>query len=86
MKKEFTGSSSKTSQQSMDDEALRIRREEDEFDGIGTNVACKLRRMDEEQKLMAEELINKVLINGIKGRLTEDTDITGLSPTKVPRS
>lgn len=50
----------------------------DEFDGIGINVACKLRLMNGEQRLYAELIINKVSINGRKGRLHEETDITGL--------
>lgn len=60
------------------DAAVKALKEDDEFDGIGLNVACKLRRMDEDQKLYAEMLINKVLMHGVKGRLQEETDVLGL--------
>lgn len=60
------------------DAALKALKEDDEFDGIGLNVACKLRRMDGDQKLYAEMLINKVLMHGVKGRLQEETDFLGL--------
>ncbi|XP_039287072.1 uncharacterized protein LOC111054809 [Nilaparvata lugens] len=60
------------------DAAVKALKEDDEFDGIGLNVACKLRRMDEDQKLYAEMLINKVLMYGVKGKLQEETDVRGL--------
>ncbi|XP_074034687.1 uncharacterized protein [Leptinotarsa decemlineata] len=60
------------------DAALKALKEDDEFDGIGLNVACKLRRMDGDQKPYAEMLINKVLMHGVKGRLQEETDFLGL--------
>ncbi|XP_030031719.2 uncharacterized protein LOC119188358 [Manduca sexta] len=47
-----------------------------EFDAIGSNVACKLKRMNQQQRCHAELLINKVLIKGLKNSLTDDTDIT----------
>ncbi|XP_075985690.1 uncharacterized protein LOC142982869 [Anticarsia gemmatalis] len=47
-----------------------------EFDAIGSNVACKLKRMNSEQRCHAELLINKVLIEGLKNNLTEFTDLT----------
>ncbi|KAF6210075.1 hypothetical protein GE061_015831 [Apolygus lucorum] len=63
------------------DAALKALKEDDEFDGVGLNVACKLRRMSEEQQLYAEMLINKVLMNGVKGRLQEETDLCALKTT-----
>lgn len=47
-----------------------------EFEAIGSNVACKLKRMNSAQRYHAELLINKVLIEGLKNKLTEDTDLT----------
>lgn len=48
----------------------------DEFDVIASNVACKLRRMDETQKLYAEHLINMVLFYGSQGKLNENCNIS----------
>lgn len=70
---------STTREQLTIDESHATENTTDEFDGIGINVSCKLRRMDEDQRMYAELLINKVLFSGIKGRLREETDITGLS-------
>ncbi|XP_028032895.1 uncharacterized protein LOC114245087 [Bombyx mandarina] len=47
-----------------------------EFNAIGANVACKLKRMNQQQRYHAELLINKVLIKGLKDSLTDDSDIT----------
>ncbi|XP_026728276.1 uncharacterized protein LOC113494230 [Trichoplusia ni] len=47
-----------------------------ELEAIGANVACKLKRMDPEQRYHAELLINKVLITGLRNNLTEGTDFT----------
>lgn len=63
-------------------EAYKALKEDDEYDGIGLNVACKLRRMNEEQRLYAELLINKVLLYGMKHRLQEETSLSGLVPTQ----
>lgn len=63
-------------------EAYKALKEDDEYDGIGLNVACKLRRMHEEQRLYAELLINKVILYGMKHRLQEETSLSGLVPTQ----
>ncbi|XP_044765906.1 uncharacterized protein LOC123322127 [Coccinella septempunctata] len=55
---------------------------DDEFDCIGINVACKLRRMDEDQRMYAEVLLGKLLLHGMKGRLQEETDFNGLKITQ----
>ncbi|XP_074032663.1 uncharacterized protein [Leptinotarsa decemlineata] len=47
----------------------------DEFDTIGENVAHKFRRLNEEQRLYAEHLINKTLFYAIQNRLTSESDI-----------
>ncbi|CAB3229661.1 unnamed protein product [Arctia plantaginis] len=49
---------------------------EKEFEAISSNVVCKLRRMNPEQRCHAELLINKVLIGGLKNSLTDETDLT----------
>ncbi|KAL3286059.1 hypothetical protein HHI36_000572 [Cryptolaemus montrouzieri] len=66
------------------DSTLKALKEDEEFDGIGLNVACKLRCM--EQKLLAEMLINEVLRNGVKGRLQEETNLCALKfiQSKIP--
>ncbi|CAG9792618.1 unnamed protein product [Diatraea saccharalis] len=46
-----------------------------ELKAVATNVVCKLKRMNEEQRCQAELLINKVLYHGLKGNLTSDTDL-----------
>lgn len=63
-------------------EAYKALKEDDEYDGIGLNVACKLRRMNEEQRLFAESLINKIILYGIRQKLQEETHINGLVPTQ----
>ncbi|KOB52207.1 Uncharacterized protein OBRU01_26325 [Operophtera brumata] len=62
--------------------AYKDLKEDDDYDGIELNVACKLRRMHEEQRLYAELLINKVLLYGMKQRLQEETSLSGLVPTQ----
>ncbi|XP_075131146.1 uncharacterized protein LOC142203932 [Leptodactylus fuscus] len=47
----------------------------DEFEGIALNVAGKLRRMSERQRLYCEKLITDLLIKGLLGELDEDTII-----------
>lgn len=48
----------------------------DEYEAIGISVAAKLRKMNYTQKLLAEGLINKVLMMGIFDELSRDTHIT----------
>lgn len=48
---------------------------EDEYDSVGCNVAHKLRRMSENQKIYAEQLINNVLFYGIQNRLNESSHV-----------
>lgn len=52
---------------------------EEEYKAIGDNVAFKLRRMRVDQRYYAELLINKVLINGLKDQLIDETDVVGLT-------
>jgi hypothetical protein len=47
----------------------------DEYEAIGISIAAKLRKMNYTQKLLAEGLINKVLMKGIFDELSRDTDI-----------
>ncbi|XP_072002083.1 uncharacterized protein [Engystomops pustulosus] len=47
----------------------------DEFDGIALNVAGKLRRMSERQRLYCERLVTDLLIKGLLGELDEETII-----------
>ncbi|KAG8431585.1 hypothetical protein GDO86_018089 [Hymenochirus boettgeri] len=49
----------------------RLRRDRDEFDAFAINVAAKMRRMDEEQRLFAELMITNTLIRGLQNRLTD---------------
>lgn len=43
-------------------------------------VAAKMKKMTEDQRLLAEMLVNEVLYYGISGKLTESADITILQP------
>lgn len=49
-----------------------------EFDAVGTNVSYKLRRMTDDQRHIAELLINKILICGLRSQLCDVSDLTGL--------
>lgn len=48
----------------------------DEYEAIGLNVAAKLRKMDANQAILAESVINKVLYKGMFKQLTTVTDLT----------
>ncbi|KAF5301920.1 hypothetical protein FQR65_LT19178 [Abscondita terminalis] len=50
----------------------------DEYDALGIMVAAKLRKMDEKQRLFAENLINRALYAGTLGKLTEESEIRPL--------
>ncbi|XP_050310041.1 uncharacterized protein LOC126745997 [Anthonomus grandis grandis] len=52
----------------------------DEFHVIGENVAYKLRRINEEQRFYAEQIINKVLFYAIQNKLTPDSDVVVNKP------
>ncbi|GLV42368.1 uncharacterized protein CBL_03105 [Carabus blaptoides fortunei] len=47
----------------------------DEFEAIGINIAAKLKKMDSVQQLLAEGLINKILLRGLFNELTRSTDV-----------
>lgn len=48
---------------------------QDEFDAVGSNVACKLRRMNENQRAIAELIINKTIIFGVQDKLIDASDV-----------
>lgn len=54
-------------------------KETDEFNAVGINVASKLRKMNPTQQVLAEGLINKILMKGIFEELTRTTDISDIS-------
>lgn len=45
-------------------------RQNDEFDAVGTNVASKLRSMNQTQRIIAEKVISDILFNGQLGSLS----------------
>ncbi|XP_073450529.1 uncharacterized protein [Aquarana catesbeiana] len=53
--------------------AALLTKNNDEYDAFGFMVSSKLRRMDEQQRLLAEVLIMEVLYKGMLGQLTEDS-------------
>ena len=49
--------------------------EEDEFEVTGKHFATKLRVMDRTQRILAEELIQRILTKGQLGTLSEATTV-----------
>lgn len=47
----------------------------DEMEAVGISIAAKLRRMDDFQRILAENLVNKILMKGLLKELTRETDI-----------
>ncbi|KAL1492139.1 hypothetical protein ABEB36_012627 [Hypothenemus hampei] len=56
-------------------EVLQPKETIDEFQAIGINVASKLRKMESTQQVLAEGLINKILLKGLFKELTRTSDI-----------
>lgn len=56
-------------------QALSHSMEISEYDAIGINVAAKLKKMENNQRIYADLLISKILSNGLLGTLTSITDI-----------
>lgn len=56
-----------------------LEQESDEFDSVGANVAHKLRKMDSEQQVFAEFLINNILLLGIQKKLCNDSHVCQIS-------
>ncbi|XP_069837156.1 uncharacterized protein [Dendropsophus ebraccatus] len=48
----------------------------DEFEGLGYNVAGKMRRMAPDQQIVCERIINEALAKGIQGQLRTNTNLT----------
>jgi len=59
--------------------------DDDEFVAIGTTVAYKLRRMNEDQRNIAEHLVHSILYYGLQNKLDESTYISSLKkpPIKI---
>ncbi|XP_028170073.1 uncharacterized protein LOC114359772 isoform X2 [Ostrinia furnacalis] len=55
---------------------------EDEYDAIGINVAAKLRTLPQNQRILAEKLINDVLYQAQLDALNSSTVITNADPFK----
>lgn len=55
---------------------MKERDKPDEFDAVGINVGAKLKRMNPDQQLLAESLINKVLFMGLFNELTRTTEVS----------
>lgn len=56
-----------------------LQRWSDEFKGIASGYAAKLRQMEPAQELIAEQLILKVLAHGLNGDLTTQLDVVQVS-------
>ncbi|KOB64786.1 Uncharacterized protein OBRU01_23679 [Operophtera brumata] len=50
-----------------------------EYDAVGINVAKKLAKMDPNQAIYAESIINNVLRKGLQKRLRDDTDLCNIN-------
>lgn len=57
-------------------EIFQNENQDDIFDIIGKNVAMKLRDMEDDQRIYAENLINEILYHGLMGNLTADSRIS----------
>lgn len=57
---------------------------EDEFDHNALAVACKLRKMDRQQQIFCENLINTAVFKGQLGVLNENTIIVQQAPNSYP--
>lgn len=55
--------------------AQRIDNNRDEFDIFGKNVALELRKMTDQQRIIAKKLMNDVIFHGQLEHLTVDTQI-----------
>ncbi|XP_072941134.1 uncharacterized protein [Epargyreus clarus] len=58
-------------------------RNPDEFEALGISIAAKVRRMDDEQKIHAELLIQKVLAKGLLGQLNENIELVDLTSARL---
>ncbi|KAK4301026.1 hypothetical protein Pmani_026809 [Petrolisthes manimaculis] len=56
-------------------ESIQSTRHEDEWDLLGRTVACKLRRMHDDQRVIAERLVNEVMYHGILKNLSANSTI-----------
>lgn len=56
-------------------ERIQSTRHEDEWDLFGRTVACKLRRMHDDQRVIAERLVNEVMYHGLLKSLSADSTI-----------
>ncbi|KAK3880890.1 hypothetical protein Pcinc_014650 [Petrolisthes cinctipes] len=56
-------------------ERIQSTRHEDEWDLLGRTVACKLRRMHDDQRVIAERLVNEVMYHGLLKNLSANSTI-----------
>ncbi|XP_068087936.1 uncharacterized protein [Hyperolius riggenbachi] len=64
------------SRQLLNEATAILNQKEDEFDAFGVTVAAKLRKMDENQRLLSEVLITDILFKGMMKKLTDETSIS----------
>ncbi|CAL1671936.1 unnamed protein product [Lasius platythorax] len=57
----------------------------DEYDAYAITVAAKLRKMESDQRILAELHINKILFNGLMGRLNKGNSYPCTSSQYFPR-
>lgn len=55
-------------------------RAKDEYDAFGITIAAKLRRMDENQRLMAENIVNQIMYKGLRFQLTPELEAEFMQP------
>ncbi|XP_041422071.1 uncharacterized protein LOC121401418 [Xenopus laevis] len=65
------------------DAASLLSKRTDEHDAFAFTVASKLRRMEEEQRLFAENMITQVLQKGLMKKLSDYTTINDHNPTSI---
>lgn len=59
---------------------VKVPKADDEHDTFGKTIAAKLRKMDETQRLYAENIINQALYKGLTFQLTVQSDVELLQP------
>ncbi|XP_077288983.1 uncharacterized protein LOC143913201 [Arctopsyche grandis] len=55
-------------------------RPKDEYDAFGITIAAKLRRMDENQRLMAENIVNQIMYKGLRFQLSPELEAEFMQP------
>ncbi|KAG8441328.1 hypothetical protein GDO86_006891 [Hymenochirus boettgeri] len=67
-------------QKILDEAAAILAKPDDEIDAFAFFIASKIRRMDEDQRLLCEPIIAKLIQKGLENKLNEHTKIVTNTP------